>query len=285
MHYKERDILKVVRPLFLDELRSELEGIRGDRSTRRSARLEEFHEKICGLRFLDPACGCGNFLVVTYRELRALELEVLQELFGGAHGAERGTQRELSLDEINRLSRVDVDQFYGIEISEWPARIAEVAMWLMDHQMNLKVSEAFGQLYQRLPLKKSPTIVCGNALRVDWKEILAPGRCSYVLGNPPFVGKKEQNAAQTADMDLLFGNVKGAGVLDYVCSWYRKAAEFIQGTKISVGFVSCSFLKTAELAGGHAHGRAEGPAESAVVIEAAFLGDVGYGTIGFAQET
>ena len=104
---------------------------------------------------------------------------MLKELFGG--------QRELTLDEINRLSQVDVDQFYGIEIGEWPARIAEVALWLMDHQMNLQVSEAFGQLYQRLPLKKSPHIHCANALRTDWKEVLPPAQCSYILGNPPFV--------------------------------------------------------------------------------------------------
>src|SRR5208282_3690158 len=134
---------------------------------------------------------------ITYRELRALELETLRELLGG--------QKELTLDEVNRLSQVDVDQFYGIEIGEWPARIAEVALWLMDHQMNLKVSEAFGQLYQRLPLKKSPTIVCGNALRLDWKKILPPQKCSYVLGNPPFVGKQYMTDAQNEDMNAACG--------------------------------------------------------------------------------
>ena len=176
-HYtSERDILKVIRSLFLDDLRAEFENRKADRSTGRRARLEEFHQKLCKLRFLDPACGCGNFLVIGYRELRELELETLKEIFG--------KQTELTLDEITKLSQVDVDQFYGIEIGEWPVRIAEVALWLMDHQMNLKVSDAFGQLYQRLPLKKSPTIVCGNALRLDWKTILPPKRCSYVLGNP-----------------------------------------------------------------------------------------------------
>jgi hypothetical protein len=241
-HYtSEPDILKVIRSLFLDELRAEFESIKADRSTRRRARLEEFHEKLCRLRFLDPACGCGNFLVITYRELRQLELEVLLLLFG--------KQAELTLDEINRLSRVNVDQFYGIEIGEWPARIAEVALWLMDHQMNQKISTAFGQLYQRLPLKKSPHIHCGNALRLDWKQILPPEQCSYVLGNPPFVGKKEQNAAQKADMDFIWGDEEGTGVLDYVTCWYVKAGDYIRGTQIVVGLVSTNSISQGEQVG------------------------------------
>ncbi|MFA7368674.1 MAG: DNA methyltransferase [Kiritimatiellales bacterium] len=173
-HYtSERDILKVIRSLFLDDLRAEFEQIKADRSTRRKARLEEFHVKLCRLRFLDPACGCGNFLIITYRELRQIELETLEEVLTVEHKGQRRLEKEFTLDEVNRLSQVDVDQFYGIEIGEWPARIAEVALWLMDHQMNLKVSEAFGQLYQRLPLKKSPRIVCGNALRLNWDHLIS----------------------------------------------------------------------------------------------------------------
>jgi hypothetical protein len=249
-HYtSERDILKVARSLFLDDLRAEFEARKKDKSTGRIARLEEFHKKLCNLRFLDPACGCGNFLVITYRELRQLELETLQELYGGAHGTERGTQKELTLDEINRLSAVDVHQFYGIEIEEWPARIAEVAMWLMDHQMNVKISEAFGQLYQRLPLKKSPHIHCANALRKDWREVLPPEQCSYILGNPPFVGKKEQNTAQKADMALVWGDEDGAGVLDFVTCWYVKAADYIKGTRIVVGLVSTNSISQGEQVG------------------------------------
>jgi len=144
---------------------------------------------------------------------------------------------------------VNVDQFYGIEIGEWPARIAEVALWLMDHQMNQELTEAFGQRYRRLPLRSTPHIVCGNALRLDWKKILPPAKCSFVLGNPPFVGKKEQTAEQKADMDSLFGSVKGAGVLDYVTGWYRKAAEYIQGTRISVAFVSTNSITQGEQVG------------------------------------
>ncbi len=231
-HYtNERDILKVVRSLFLDDLRAEF-----DRAKSSKAELKRFHEKLARLRFLDPACGCGNFLVITYRELRLLEIAVLKALFPGD---------QPNLD-ISRLSLVDVDAFYGIEISEWPARIAEVAMWLMDHQMNIRLSEAFGQYFVRLPLKKSPTIVHRNALRLDWREILPPSQCYYALGNPPFSGKKEQNAQQKADMEVVCGNVKGNGVLDYVTAWYFKAGDYIQGTRISVGFVSTKSISQGE---------------------------------------
>src|SRR5208282_2330026 len=178
---------------------------------------------------------------ITYRELRALELETLRELLGG--------QKELTLDEVNRLSQVDVDQFYGLEIGEWPARIAEVALWLMDHQMNLKISEAFGQLYQRLPLKKSPHIHCANALRADWKQILPPAKCSYVLGNPPFVGAKFQTDEQRADMDAVAGDVENHGLLDYVTGWYFKAADYIQGPRVVVGFVSTNSISQGEQVG------------------------------------
>lgn len=241
-HYtSERDILKVVGSLFLDELRAEFTNRKADRSTGRRARLEEFHVKLCQLRFFDPACGCGNFLVIGYRELRQLELETLKELFG--------KQTELTLAEINKLSQVDVDQFYGIEIGEWPARIAEVALWLMDHQMNLKVSEAFGQLYQRLPLKKSPTIVCGNALRLNWETILPPAKCSYVLGNPPFVGKTYMTDEQRSDMEAVCGDLPAWGLLDFVTAWYFKAAEYIKDSQIVVGFVSTNSITQGEQVG------------------------------------
>ena len=234
-HYtNERDILKLIRSLFLDGLREEFE-----RAKRSKAELRRFHEKLSELRFLDPACGCGNFLVITYRELRLLEIEILKLLY--PHW-----QQELN---IQRLSLVDVDAFYGIEISEWPVRIAEVAMWLMDHQMNIRLSEAFGQYFVRLPLTKSPTIVCGNALRLDWKEILPPKQCSHVLGNPPFVGKKEQTDIQKADMSRIFEGVKGAGVLDYVCAWYMKAGDFIRGSQIKAAFVSTNSITQGEQVG------------------------------------
>ena len=236
-HYtSERDILKVIRSLFLDDLRAEFESIMADRSNRRRARLEEFHAKLASLCFLDPACGCGNFLVITYRELRALETEVLLALYPGG-------EREL---DVRNLARVDVHQFYGIEISEWPARIAEVALWLMDHQMNMRLSDAFGGWYPRLPLKKSPHIHCANALRTDWKEILPPAQCSYILGNPPFIGKHYQTRAQKSDVAEVMSNFRNTGDVDYVACWFKRAAEYIYRTRIKVGFVATNSITQGE---------------------------------------
>lgn len=242
-HYtSERDIMKVVRSLFLDELRAEYENLKGDRSTRRNARLEEFHTKLQRLTLLDPACGCGNFLVLTYRELRRLELDVLKLL----HLKPGEEQQVLN---VRDLCRVDVDQFYGIELNEWPVRIAEMAMWLMDHQMNLEVAEAFGQSFRRLPLRSTPHIVEGNALRLDWNTVLPHEHCNYILGNPPFIGAKYQSDTQRADMDLVAGAIRNSGLLDYVTGWYFKAAEYIQGTSVIVGFVSTNSISQGEQVG------------------------------------
>lgn len=241
-HYTaEKNILKLIRSLFLDDLRAEFTAIKADGSTRRRARLLEFQERLAQLRFLDPACGCGNFLVLTYRELRRLELEVLLELYGRQH--------EMSLDAVTQLSKLNVHQFYGIEIEEFPARIAEVALWLADHQANKLLSEAFGQLYCRLPLRASPHIQVGNALRLDWRKVLPPAQCSYILGNPPFVGKQFMTSEQKADMDAVCGHVKGSGVLDYVTGWYFKAAAFMKGTGIRCAFVSTNSISQGEQPG------------------------------------
>ncbi len=238
-HYTaEKNILKLIRSLFLDDLRAEFESIKADRSTRRTARLQEFHEKLARLRFLDPACGCGNFLVLTYRELRKLELEVLVALHGQQH--------EMSLDDVNLLSKLNVHQFYGLEIEEFPARIAEVALWLTDHQANVVLSQVFGQFYDRLPLRASPHIVVGNALRTDWRTVLPAEECSFVLGNPPFVGKHYQNAEQRADMAIVFRDFKNTGDMDYVVSWFYRAAEYIQGTQIRVGLVATNSITQGE---------------------------------------
>ena len=234
-HYtSERDILKVIRALFLDELKAEFERIRKNKPE-----LKRFQQKLSTLTFFDPACGCGNFLVISYRELRLLEIELLKELLGG----------EQQIIDFTRLSLIDVDAFYGIELSEWPVRIAEVAMWLMDHQMNLLLGETFGQYCARLPLKKSPTIICGNALRMDWETILAPEKCSYILGNPPFGGAKFQTEEQRADIDSVASAAKNSGLLDYVTGWYFKAAGYIKGTRIIVGFVSTNSITQGEQVG------------------------------------
>lgn len=239
-HYtSERDILKVVNSLFLGFLDAELVAISGDASTRRAARIKDYLAKLRTLRFLDPACGCGNFLVISYRELRRLELRALRELHTD------GAQAEA----LGLLVRVDVDQFYGIEIGRWPAEIARAAMWLMDHQMNQEVTEAFARDYARLPLQTSPHIVCDNALRIDWKTVLDPKECSYVLGNPPFIGKHLMDANQSQDIELVWGQLSGSGFLDYVTAWYRKAAEYIRGTHVPVAFVSTNSVTQGEQAG------------------------------------
>lgn len=236
-HYtSERDIMKLVRSLFLDDLKAELAACGTSKS-----KLEAFQTKLASLRFLDPACGCGNFLVVAYRELRELELQALLLLYGGQTDSAR-----LLLDS---LLKVDVDQMHGIEIEEWPARIAEVAMWLIDHQMNQKVGEAFGRPVRRLPLKKSAKIAHANALQTDWNTVLPAAKCSYVLGNPPFVGKKEQNAEQKVDMTKVWGDVKGAGILDFVTCWYRVAAKYMKGTQIATAFVSTNSICQGEQVG------------------------------------
>ncbi len=235
-HYtSERDIMKLVRSLFLDDLRADLVACGNDKK-----RLHAFQAKLATLRFLDPACGCGNFLVVTYRELRLLELETVWELYGNA--------RFQALFKVDALLMVDVDQMHGIEIEEWPARIAEVAMWLIDHQMNQNVSEVFGQLVLRLPLKKSAKIHVGNALRTDWNSVLPSKRCSFVLGNPPFVGKQFMTAEQNADMATVCRHIKGFGVLDYVTAWYVKAAAYLKGTHARAAFVSTNSICQGEQA-------------------------------------
>jgi len=244
-HYtSERDILKVIHPLFLDKLRAEFDSIVKDRSGRRSGRLEDFRKRLTQLKFLDPACGCGNFLVIAYRELRKLELEVLEAL--------HTTQQAFTLDEVNRLSQVDVHQFYGIEIEEWPARIAEVALWLTDHQANLRILDAFSQPFRRLPLKHSPHIHIGNALRMDWNDLLPAQECSYVMGNPPFIGKSLMSDAQKADMQHVLKQckeLKGGGVLDYVTAWYLQAAQYIDGTPLELAFVSTNSISQGEQPG------------------------------------
>ena len=233
-HYtSEKNILKLIKPLFLDELQTEFQKVKSNKN-----KLAAFHQKLGNLKFLDPACGCGNFLIITYRELRLLELEVLKELYGG--------QQVIGIDQI---MLVDVDQFYGIEYDEFPARIAEVALWLMDHQMNLRISEAFGMYYARLPLKKSATIVHGNALRTEWTDIVPKTELSYILGNPPFVGSKLLKKEQREEMAEIFSKVDNGKILDYVAAWYYLSAKLINDTSIKVAFVSTNSITQGEQVG------------------------------------
>mgnify|MGYP001048854251 CR=1 FL=1 len=213
-HYtSEENILKLIKPLFLDALWAEFDKVKKNRN-----KLFEFHQKLRGLSFFDPACGCGNFLVIAYRELRLLELDILR-----ASNAGPGSR----FLDIHQAIQLDVDQFHGIEIEEFPAQIAQVALWLVDHQMNLRVSEEFGMYFARIPLTTSPKIVHGNALTLDWNEVLPAERASYVMGNPPFVGAKFMDDAQRADARTVFDGIANAGLLDFVAAWYVKAARYM----------------------------------------------------------
>jgi len=230
-HYtSEENILKLIRPLFLDALRAEFDSAKTS-----PKKLAALHEKIAALKFLDPACGCGNFLIITYRELRRLELDILKTLHA----------RDRVLD-ITALLKVNVEQFYGIEIEDFPCQVAQVGMWLVDHQMNLLVSEEFGQYFVRLPLGRGAKIEHTNALRLDWETVVPKNGLSYILGNPPFVGYSNQTPEQKSDMRYVFNAVKNAGKLDYVCAWYKKAADFMDGANIRAAFVSTNSITQGE---------------------------------------
>jgi hypothetical protein len=231
-HYtSEKNILKLIKPLFLDELWTEFENIKSNRN-----KLPDFHKKISALKFLDPACGCGNFLVITYRELRLLEVEILKSLYKTGQGF-------LNVSEIIWL---DVDMMYGIEYEEFPAQIAQVAMWLMDHQMNMAISAEFGQYFARLPLKKAAKILNADALHTEWESIVSKDKLSYILGNPPFIGSKIMKQHQRDDIVRLFENADGGGTLDYVTGWYLQAAKYIESTAIKVAFVSTNSIVQGE---------------------------------------
>jgi hypothetical protein len=284
-HYtSEKNILKLIKPLFLDELWNEFDKVKHD-----DTKLTHFHNKLSSLRFLDPACGCGNFLIITYRELRLLELQVLDEL-------QKLNRRIHQMDflDISLLFKVNVDKFYGIEYEEFPAQIAQVAMWLIDHQMNMYCSVETGNKLLRIPLVKSATIINGNALQIDWatlktkdsvilyadnlnyKEVNEPRESfgtinviaksinkiesndnfpeqtiekidyDFIIGNPPFSGSKVMSQTMRDDVVKCFNNAQGAGVLDYVAAWYIKAAKYIQNTKTKAAFVSTNSIVQGE---------------------------------------
>ncbi|ASY43155.1 SAM-dependent methyltransferase [Sphingobium xenophagum] len=235
-HYTtEANIMKVIGPLFLDDLKSELATIIA-RKTGRDRALGEFQNKLARLTFFDPACGCGNFLVIAYREIRALELEALKAQYGDQ-------QIDAAL-----LSRVTVDQFYGIEYEEFPARIAEVAMWMMDHISNNAINEAFRLNYARIPLKDSAHILHGDALEADWAALLPPEKCSYIMGNPPFIGQSYQSLLQRDQMARVINATNGkAGSLDYVAAWFIKAGQYVQDNRrIRIAFVATNSITQGE---------------------------------------
>lgn len=243
-HYTtEKNILKVIEPLFMSDLRAEFERLKARKDSRRRSELQAFQRRLAAMTFFDPACGCGNFLIIAYRELRALEIELIRELID----YERDDQDQFigRLDAAD-LSLLNVDQFHGIEIGEFPARIAETAMWMMDHIMNNRLSLEFGQSFVRIPLKKSPRIVHGDALETDWATILPSEKCSFVFGNPPFIGAKYQSEVQRAQVRRIAALGKTGGTLDYVTAWFIKAGEYVRGGSATIGFVSTNSITQGE---------------------------------------
>ncbi|MEQ1644608.1 MAG: DNA methyltransferase, partial [Pyrinomonadaceae bacterium] len=253
-HYtSEKNILKVIHGLFLDDLNAEFEAVKNNLN-----KLRQFHDKIAGFKFFDPACGCGNFLVITYREMRRLELSILKQirtLTGNVQGQML----------VSDLSKIDVNSFYGIEYEEFPSEIARVALWLTDHLANTELSAEFGISYFRLPLEHSPNIIHDNALRLNWPRIFDFEFSSkiFVLGNPPFIGKQFRSDEQNEDMDLACTKVPNYRTLDYVCAWYVRATEFLLWNRdhntqangstdadlVRVAFVSTNSITQGEQAG------------------------------------
>ena len=236
-HYTtEKNILKVIEPLFLDDLRAEFKRLTERRNSGRRKALEDFHRKLGRLRFFNPACGCGNFLIISYRELRLLEIDLLKTL---------RKDGQLFLD-VAHMSQIDVDQFYGIELGEFPACIAEVALWMMDHIMNNRLSLEFGESYARIPIKKSPHIVHTDALEMSWADLLAPADCSYILGNPPFGGAKFQTSEQRAQVRRIAQLGGSGGTLDYVTAWFITAGEYLRLSSAPIGFVATNSITQGE---------------------------------------
>ena len=239
-HYtSEKNILKTLKPLFLDELNEKLTSLKLDKSTSKISRLKDFHKSISQINFLDPACGCGNFLIVAYRELRLIEIEILKEIY---------PQDQLQLD-VELLSTVTIDQFYGIEINHFAVRIAKIAIWLVDHQMNQILSDHFGVSYLRIPIHDNKKIIRENSLKYDWGNLIDPDQCDYIIGNPPFKGSKSMRKDQKDDLLHVFKNIKGSGELDYVSCWFLKAARFIQNSNTKVAFVSTNSITQGEQVG------------------------------------
>ncbi|RIJ98144.1 MAG: SAM-dependent methyltransferase [Armatimonadetes bacterium] len=238
-HYtSEQSIRKVIDPLFLDDLTAELQSIIDRKTSGRTKALEAFHRKLGSLKFLDPACASGNFLIITYREIRELELMVLHEL--QAEGTLKGILKD--------LVQVNVDQFYGIEIDEFAAKIAETALWMMDHIMNVRTTLEFEEVYVRIPLKKSPHIVVADALEKSWESVISPAECDYIIGNPPFGGAKYQTELQRKQVKGIAALGGSGGTLDFVTAWFIKAGNFANrpGSKTKIGFVATNSITQGE---------------------------------------
>ena len=228
MHYTSvPNIMKVIKPLFLDDLRTEFDNAKGDNS-----KLNALYERIGKIKFMDPACGSGNFLIVTYKQLRQLEIDILKE------------QNNLGYQTMY-LPSVTLDQFYGIEIDDFACDTTRLSLWIAEHQMNVKLHEEIQDAVRpTLPLQHAGAIVCGNALRIDWNEVMPHTKDEevYLFGNPPYIGSRNQTSENKADLKYLFSKIKSYKKLDYVCSWYFKGARYISNTNAELSFVTTNSI-------------------------------------------
>lgn len=239
MHYTSiSNIHKVIDPLFLDELQTEFhEILKIQVQKTKVKRLDEFQNKLASLTFLDPACGSGNFLTETYLSLRRLENEVIREKVGG----------QMTLGDVHNPIRVSIQQFYGIEINDFAVTVAKTALWIAESQMMEETKNiVYGFNDDFLPLKTYVNITEGNALRLDWNNVISKSRLNYVMGNPPFVGARWMNKDQKKDMEYVFQGIKDFGNLDFVTAWYKKASDYILNTDICVSFVSTNTITQGE---------------------------------------
>lgn len=233
MHYTSiENIHKVIDPLFLDDLREELNDIEAiKQENKRNKELYDFQNKLASLTFLDPACGSGNFLTETYLSLRRFENEILQTINKG----------QMLLDTSD-IIKVGINQFYGIEINDFACTVAKTALWIAESQMVKKTEEIVKLNIEFLPLKNITNIVEGNALKIDWNVVISANKLNYIMGNPPFVGARLMNDEQKADIFEIFKGWNNIGNLDYVTGWYKKAADYIKNTNIYAAFVSTNSI-------------------------------------------
>lgn len=248
-HYTSvSNIMKVIEPLFLQGLRAEYEqlaSLSNDNAhkNQKAKRLDELLTRLGNIKVFDPACGSGNFLIIAYKELRMLEINIWQAKLDVMKGNSQNLAWDFGFDSV-----ISLDNFFGIEIDDFAVQIARLSLWLAEHQMNVKFHEAFGQSRATLPLKDSGHIVQGNSLRLDWQAVCPNDgeQEIYVVGNPPFVGKQKRNTQQSEDLDFVFKGLKGIKVLDFVSAWFYKGAKYIQNTRAGLSFVATNSIVQGE---------------------------------------
>ncbi len=243
MHYTSiENIHKVIDPLFLDDLKAELDEIRDIKiKTTRRKRLEEFRDKLAASDYLDPACGSGNFLTESYLSLRRLENEAIALLIEG----EAKSEGQIAF-EFKSPIKVSIEQFYGIEINDFAVTVAKTALWIAESQMMKETENILHENLEFLPLKTNAHIVEGNALRLNWEEVVPKEKLHYIMGNPPFLGARIMDAEQKSDLMSIFSGWKNAGNLDYVCGWYKKSVDFMRDTEIRAALVSTNSVTQGE---------------------------------------